>query len=52
VNDWTADDLLPRTRYKRVTVRELALDETRLDGERQADEFPADRDAHRLFGPA
>jgi NTE family protein len=75
VNDWIADGVLPRERYKPVTVRELELDETRLDGERplrtaskldrragfieelmalgerQADEFLADRDAHHLLGP-
>ena len=76
VNDWVADGVLPRERYKPVTVRALELDETRLDGERtlrtaskldrragfiedlmvlgerQADEFLADRDAHHLLGPA
>jgi NTE family protein len=76
VNDWIADGVLPRERYKPVTVREIELDETRLDGkrtlrtaskldrrtgfieelialgERQADEFLADRDAHHLLGPA
>ena len=34
VNDWIADGVLPRERYKPVTVRELELDETRLDGAR------------------
>jgi NTE family protein len=76
VNDWIEDGVLPRERYKPVTVRSLELDETRLDdgrplrtaskldrragfidellalGERQADEFLADRDAHHLLGPA
>jgi NTE family protein len=76
VNDWIADGVLPSDRYKPVTVRELELDESRLDGgrplrtaskldrragfieallalgERQADEFLADPDAHRLLGPA
>jgi len=75
VNDWIDDGVLPRERYKPVTVRELELDESRLDGERtlrtaskldrragfiedlmilgerQADEFLADRDAHHLLGP-
>jgi NTE family protein len=76
VNDWIDDGVLPRERYKPVTVRELELDESRLDGdrplrtaskldrrsgfieelmalgERQADDFLADPDAHRLLGPA
>jgi len=76
VNDWIDDGVLPRERYKPVTVREIELDERRLDGERtlrtaskldrragfieellalgerQADEFLADRDAHHLLGPA
>jgi NTE family protein len=76
VNGWIEDGVLPRERYKPVTVREIELDESRLDGdrplrtaskfdrrasfledlmalgERQADEFLADRDAHRLLGPA
>ncbi|AXG05640.1 patatin-like phospholipase family protein [Haloplanus rubicundus] len=76
VNDWIDDGVLPRERYKPVTVRELALDESRLDGERplrtaskldrragfiedllalgerQADDFLADRDAYHLLGPA
>ncbi|WP_251341821.1 patatin-like phospholipase family protein [Haloplanus halophilus] len=76
VNDWIDDGVLPRERYKPVTVRELELDEDRLDGERplrtaskldrrsgfiedllalgerQADDFLADPDAHRLLGPA
>ena len=34
VNDWIDDGALPRERYKPVTVRELELDETRLDGDR------------------
>jgi NTE family protein len=34
VNDWIDDGVLPRERYKPVTVRELELDESRLDGER------------------
>lgn len=74
VNDWIADGVLPRERYKPITVREIELDESRFDGERtlrtaskldrragfldallalgetQADEFLADRDAHRLLG--
>jgi len=32
VNDWIDDGVLPRERYKPVTVRTLELDETRLDG--------------------
>jgi NTE family protein len=76
VNDWIEDGVLPRERYKPVTVREIELDERRLDGgrplrtaskldrragfiedllalgERQADDFLADRDAHHLLGPA
>jgi len=34
VNDWIDDGVLPRERYKPVTVREIALDESRLDGDR------------------